>query len=46
MLTLATNLMIWMTAVTEESIHRTVYPNDNQSLGSQNLLIRGTFNHY
>ncbi|XP_062875076.1 proton channel OTOP2 isoform X2 [Trichomycterus rosablanca] len=28
MLTLATNLMLWMTAVTEESLHQTVFPND------------------
>uniref|UniRef100_A0A4W4HHE5 Otopetrin 2 n=1 Tax=Electrophorus electricus TaxID=8005 RepID=A0A4W4HHE5_ELEEL len=26
MLTLATNLMVWMTAVTDESLHQTVYP--------------------
>ncbi|KAK3552942.1 hypothetical protein QTP86_029653, partial [Hemibagrus guttatus] len=40
MLTLATNLMIWMMAVTDESLHKTVYPNDTRSLGSRSLSLR------
>ncbi|XP_051573377.1 proton channel OTOP2 [Myxocyprinus asiaticus] len=36
MLTLSTNLMVWMTAVTEESLHQTVIPNDNSSNSSSN----------
>ncbi|XP_026771806.1 proton channel OTOP2 [Pangasianodon hypophthalmus] len=42
MLTLATNLMIWITAVTEESLHQTVYPNDTRSLGSRSLSVRAS----
>ena len=29
MLTLATNLILWMTAVTEESVHQTDIPTDD-----------------
>lgn len=29
MLTLSTNLVIWMTAVTEESLHQTIVPDDD-----------------
>ncbi|KAG1930022.1 proton channel OTOP2 [Pimephales promelas] len=36
MLTLSTNLMVWMTAVTEESLHQTVAPKDPSSNGSSN----------
>ncbi|XP_017316544.1 proton channel OTOP2 [Ictalurus punctatus] len=42
MLTLATNLMIWMTAVTEESLHKTVYTNDTGNHGSQSVLLRAS----
>ncbi|XP_051570431.1 proton channel OTOP2-like [Myxocyprinus asiaticus] len=36
MLTLSTNLMVWMTAVTEESLHQTVIPTDTSSNSSSN----------
>ncbi|XP_059405299.1 proton channel OTOP2-like [Carassius carassius] len=36
MLTLSTNLMVWMTAVTEESLHQTVFPADPSYNGSSN----------
>ncbi|XP_051995065.1 proton channel OTOP2 [Xyrauchen texanus] len=36
MLTLSTNLMVWMTAVTEESLHQTVIPTDTSYNGSSN----------
>ncbi|XP_022527139.2 proton channel OTOP2 [Astyanax mexicanus] len=39
MLTLATNLMLWMTAVTEESLHQTVYP-EGTNQTSRTLLLR------
>ncbi|XP_026997276.2 proton channel OTOP2 isoform X2 [Tachysurus fulvidraco] len=42
MLTLATNLMIWMMAVTEESLHQTVYPNDTRSFGSRSLSLKAS----
>ncbi|KAK2829272.1 hypothetical protein Q7C36_017262 [Tachysurus vachellii] len=42
MLTLATNLMIWMMAVTEESLHQTVYPNDTRSFGSRSLTLKAS----
>ncbi|TSK87571.1 Otopetrin-2 [Bagarius yarrelli] len=42
MLTLATNLMIWMTTVTEESLHQTVYPNDTRSVGFRSLSLRAS----
>ncbi|XP_067285301.1 proton channel OTOP2 [Pseudorasbora parva] len=34
MLTLSTNLMVWMTAVTEESLHQTVAPYDSSNSSS------------
>ncbi|XP_026856186.2 proton channel OTOP2 [Electrophorus electricus] len=40
MLTLATNLMVWMTAVTDESLHQTVYPTGNITQSSCNLTTR------
>ncbi|KAI5619086.1 otopetrin-2 [Silurus asotus] len=40
MLTLATNLMLWMSAVTDESLHQTVYPND--TIGLRGLSIRAS----
>ncbi|XP_072550080.1 proton channel OTOP2 [Salminus brasiliensis] len=40
MLTLATNLMLWMMAVTEESLHQTVYPDSNNNQSSRTLLLR------
>ncbi|XP_062387034.1 proton channel OTOP2 [Sardina pilchardus] len=40
MLTLSTNLMLWMTAVTEESLHQTVLPPSNGSRGSHNTAMR------
>ncbi|XP_051988996.1 proton channel OTOP2-like [Xyrauchen texanus] len=36
MLTLSTNLIVWMTAVTEESLHQTVIPTDTSSNSSSN----------
>ncbi|TRY93311.1 hypothetical protein DNTS_029246 [Danionella cerebrum] len=36
MLTLSTNLMVWMTAVTEESLHQTVPPGEPSTNGSGN----------
>ncbi|XP_042576864.1 proton channel OTOP2-like [Cyprinus carpio] len=36
MLTLSTNLMVWMTAVTEESLHQTVVPADPSYNSSSN----------
>lgn len=42
MLTLSTNLMLWMTAVTEESLHQTVLPTpENTSRASQSMAMRG-----
>lgn len=46
MLILATNLMLWMTAVTEESLHQTVYPNDNGSQIHRSVSVGGTFYLY
>ncbi|KAM6966345.1 proton channel OTOP2 [Tautogolabrus adspersus] len=42
MLTLATNLVLWMTAVTEESVHQTEfpeYPSNTTKLSRRNLYI-------
>ncbi|XP_052359037.1 proton channel OTOP2 [Oncorhynchus keta] len=42
MLTLSTNLMLWMAAVTEESIHQTVVPpEDNNSTHSYDIRAPG-----
>lgn len=45
MLTLSTNLVVWMTEVTEESVHQTTvpdYPDTNiTKLYGRNLYIRG-----
>ncbi|XP_030645553.1 proton channel OTOP2 [Chanos chanos] len=40
MLTLSTNLMLWMTAVTEESLHQTVVPNTNHSVAPRTMAIK------
>ncbi|XP_041942890.1 proton channel OTOP2 [Alosa sapidissima] len=40
MLTLSTNLMLWMTAVTEESLHQTVLPQSNGSKASHRTAMR------
>ncbi|XP_066498623.1 proton channel OTOP2 [Hoplias malabaricus] len=40
MLTLVTNLMLWMTAVTEESLHQTVYPDGNNNQTSRTVLLK------
>ncbi|XP_076843380.1 proton channel OTOP2 isoform X2 [Brachyhypopomus gauderio] len=42
MLSLATNLMVWMTAVTDESLHQTVYPSGNVSHSSHSLTVRAS----
>lgn len=42
MLTLSTNLIIWMTAVTEESLHQTTfpeYPENNSKMFRRDLYI-------
>ncbi|XP_039978591.1 proton channel OTOP2-like [Xiphias gladius] len=42
MLTLSTNLVVWMTAVTEESVHQTTvpdYPSNNTKLSGRSLYI-------
>ncbi|XP_023265804.1 otopetrin-2-like [Seriola lalandi dorsalis] len=42
MLTLSTNLVVWMTAVTEESVHQTTvpdYPSNDTKLSGRNLYI-------
>ncbi|XP_063070816.1 proton channel OTOP2 [Engraulis encrasicolus] len=40
MLTLSTNLMLWMTAVTEESLHQTVIPSSNSSKAVRGMAMR------
>ncbi|XP_042564357.1 proton channel OTOP2 isoform X2 [Clupea harengus] len=40
MLTFSTNLMLWMTAVTEESLHQTVIPTSNTSRMSRSDAMR------
>lgn len=42
MLTLSTNLVLWMTVVTEESIHQTTipdYPNNSTELSGRGLYM-------
>lgn len=45
MLTLSTNLVVWMTAVTEESLHQTTipeYPENTTKLhGRSQYILRG-----
>ncbi|KAF3846289.1 hypothetical protein F7725_003367 [Dissostichus mawsoni] len=46
MLTLSTNLVVWMTAVTEESLHQTTvpeYPSNTTKLSGRNLYNRAGY---
>ena len=48
MLTLATNLILWMTAVAEESVHHTDIPEDSYNSsklsGRRMYILRGHYN--
>lgn len=45
MLTVSTNLVVWMTAVTEESLHQTTFPeylgNDTKISGRSAYISKG-----
>lgn len=45
MLTLSTNLVLWMNAVTEESVHQTIFPehpsNGTKHSGRQQFIDKG-----